>query len=218
MSKLGDIVRERRIAKGLSQKELAKLVGMAQPSITNIEAERQTERPRKLHELMAVLEIPRDQINKLLNLETGNEWNRLANLESGDNESKGTTPMLTVYYSRFDSDTQGMLLSDKFEKVAGPLSLAEVEDAYGVQVSGTSMEPAYNPGETAFVHPYAALAPGCDILLRKPDPDRLALIRKLIAETDTEWKVHQYNPEEDAILLKEEWPLAEKIVGKYNRQ
>lgn len=103
-----------------------------------------------------------------------------------------------------------------FEQIAGPRSLAEVEGAYGVRVLGNSMEPAYKPGETVFVHPSASLVPGCDVILRQSDPDRSAVIHTLVRETESEWHVHQYNPDADMMLSKSEWPICEKIVGKYN--
>jgi phage repressor protein C with HTH and peptisase S24 domain len=111
-----------------------------------------------------------------------------------------------------------MLLSDKYEKIAAPESLADLEDAYGIQVSGTSMEPAFKPGDTVFVHPYAALVPGCDVVLRKPEPERLAIIRQLLSENAIEWRVFEYRTSQESILPKAEWPRCEKIFGKYSRQ
>lgn len=58
MAEFHEIMRKKRIEKGLSQYELADLVGIKQPSINHIEMGRRNPSFEVLVKLCAVLEIP----------------------------------------------------------------------------------------------------------------------------------------------------------------
>jgi hypothetical protein len=51
--------------------------------------------------------------------------------------------------------------------------------------------------------------------LRRQEVGGEVLLRKLIAETATEWTVQQLFPEKIYSLPKAEWPIANRIIGKY---
>ena len=212
MTSPGERIRQAREAKGLSQTDLARQVGVKQPSIQNIENGR-TKDPRKLMEIAAVLDIPLAELRP-----TMAALNRIVTQPPAVSNPQADFPVFFASPAA-SSDATWLLSADPVEYVERPSLLATVRDSYGLRVSGSDMEPAYEPGDIVFVHPYLPPVADSDVLLRgEADGVPRGIIRRLVRETETAWQVRQWSPRRDAEMARSKWPRAHRIVGKYNRK
>lgn len=101
--------------------------------------------------------------------------------------------------------------------VARPAVLLRVRDGYGMIVSGDSMSPAHKSGSTALVNPHLPprIEDICVFRSHSEDGTTLALIKEYRGQTETHWKVRQYNPPKDFTLKKSEWQVCHRAVGNY---
>jgi phage repressor protein C with HTH and peptisase S24 domain len=78
---------------------------------------------------------------------------------------------------------------------------------YGLRVLGTIMEPRYEPGEVIWLNPNIPGKAGDDVLLfpANESVDQRRCLRRLVAESETEWTVRQYNPPATENLSKSLW-------------
>ncbi|WP_132412547.1 S24 family peptidase [Neorhizobium sp. S3-V5DH] len=107
---------------------------------------------------------------------------------------------------------------DPVEMVKRPAILEGVRDAYGVLLTGSSMEPAYWPGDMALVHPHLPPARDSDVVLFHVPPhnEAEAIIKRLTSFNDSEWRLKQYNPAMEFTESRVEWSICHRVVGKYN--
>jgi phage repressor protein C with HTH and peptisase S24 domain len=100
-----------------------------------------------------------------------------------------------------------------------PDFLARVDGAYGMIISGNSMDPEMKSGSTALINPHLPPRIGdtCIFRCRKDDVE-LAMVRQLKNVSDTIWSVHQHNPKKDFPLKRSEWPICHVAVGNYFRR
>lgn len=109
---------------------------------------------------------------------------------------------------------------DPIEVVKRPAILEGVKGAYGLLVSGDSMEPAYDHGDMALVHP--GLGPGrlVDVVLydHPPDGNAEAIIKRMVGWNEREWQLRQFNPRKDWSVHRADWPTCHRVVGKYARR
>lgn len=110
------------------------------------------------------------------------------------------------------------LTKDPVEYREKPVYLENVADAYGIYVRGESMEPRYRPGEIADIHPHKPPRPSDHVVLYRDsgDGDEAACIKLLVAMTDKEWTVMQYNPRKTYKLSRREWPRCHVVVGSHS--
>jgi len=103
---------------------------------------------------------------------------------------------------------------------ARPEFLARVEDAYGMIVTGDSMEPEAKHGSTALVNPHLPPRPGDTCIFRSHSQDgsAKAMIKQLVRSNQHTWFVHQHNPKRDFELKRAEWQVCHTVVGNYNRR
>lgn len=101
--------------------------------------------------------------------------------------------------------------------VARPSVLLRVQDGYGMIVTGDSMDPAIKSGATALINPHLPPRLGDLCLFRNHADDGSvhAVIKEFRGETETAWKVKQYNPGKDFTLKKSDWQIVHRIVGSY---
>lgn len=227
---LGETIRKYRESKGWSESDLAKVVGLSQPAVHNIEAGKGKKRPKtpkKIREIVRALEIPESELPAHIV-----ELLRPYFIESDtkhfvDNHTPySLTYDFPVYYSAGATSGQHgavIVSAEPVEYLERPTPLIKVRDSYGVRVSGTSMEPAYWAGDVVFVHPYLHAAADSDILLRtESHGEQRAMVKYLVRQTDSHWHLRQWNPapgeKQDFVVLKADWPRADRIVGKYNRR
>lgn len=83
------------------------------------------------------------------------------------------------------------------------------------------MDPAFEPGDTAWVNPRLPLVRECDVILYSIDTENgeaKATIKRLVSWTDTEWTLRQHQPKKTFKLKKIEWPKCHRVVGKFSRR
>jgi len=101
-----------------------------------------------------------------------------------------------------------------------PDFLARVEDAYGIIVTGDSMDPECKHGSTAIVNPHLPQRNGDTCIFRAHADDGAvhAIVKQLVRYNDKTWYVHQHNPKKDFELKRSEWQVCHVVVGNYNRR
>jgi len=244
MGDLADMVREAREARGLSQAELARRLGVPPQSIQQLEAGA-VKNPRYLVPLCSMLDL--DFIHFSGDIDGDGPPPIVSSRRPGagplqvriDRKTKKVfvenpplkrpnEPLvgdadLPVYASAEGGPYGAITISsDPLEYVKRPSPLFSSPKGFGVFVTGESMEPAYEQGDIALVHAERPVQRDADALfVSVPDGkgDTRALIKRLISWTNSEWRVREYAPERrDFTLSRDDWPNAHLIVGKYARR
>lgn len=136
--------------------------------------------------------------------------------------TKVETPLgardLPVFAAVEGGDGDLVVSTEPVDLVPRPWYLGEVKDGYGVIVTGESMYPAYEPGDTAIVNPRLPYLRGkVHIFTCESENSHFrATIKVLIKVTQTEWIVEQHNPPKQFALPRSVWTHARRVVGKYN--
>lgn len=86
----------------------------------------------------------------------------------------------------------------KIDDVLAPPALQNVRDAYAVYIDGTSMEPRYKAGETAYVHPHLPVRGGDFVVVQimashDGDPPD-GYIKQFVSKDDVRLRLAQLNP------------------------
>lgn len=111
-----------------------------------------------------------------------------------------------------------ILSSDPIESREWPDVLVGVPGGYGLLITGTSMIPALRPGDIALVHPHLPARPDDEVILQREDHGtRHGMVKTLIRQSATEYKLKQWNPAKEFTRSKKEWPLCHLVVGKFRR-
>ncbi|WP_316214159.1 helix-turn-helix transcriptional regulator [Bradyrhizobium sp. SZCCHNR2032] len=125
---------------------------------------------------------------------------------------------LPVYGTAQAGDDGELVISDRpVDYVARPSVLLRVQDAYGTIVTGDSMFPAVKNGATALVNPHQPprIEDICVFRSHADDGGVHILIKEYRGQTESHWKVRQYNPPKDFTLKKSEWQVCQRVVGNY---
>jgi phage repressor protein C with HTH and peptisase S24 domain len=183
---VGDRVRERRQALGLSQPQLAKKVG----GIT-YQAIQQLENGGGSRHLVGIARA----------LGVTAEW-----LQDGVGPSPakvvaarhGTADKLKVLgMAECGADGWSLWNGDVIDLIERPAGLIGVPNAYAVYVVGASMEPRYHPGEVVHIHPGRPVDVGAYVLVQrrgKTGEAPLAVIKRLAKRTASKITLEQFNP------------------------
>lgn len=132
-------------------------------------------------------------------------------------------PDFPVYASAEGGPGQIIRSSDPVDFQPRPVMLNKVVGAYGLLVTGDSMDPEYRSGDTALVNPHLGPIGGeVFIFYAEHDGEARATIKHLRKATADKWLVSQHNPPEgmskDFTLSRREWAIAHRVVGKYSRR
>lgn len=181
MNKLSTIVKQKRKAMGLNQKQFGNLFGVDQRTVSAIE-KGETAMPRNSEKLSAVLGISTQEMSSMMAI-AGIELNKTERMPSAVREkvnkivapdrivdrykSVSQEPGVSVrhvppignrdvpVYGRAQGGPDGMFEFNG--EIMGwetrPPNLDGVRDAYAVYVDGDSMYPRYKPGETVWINP-----------------------------------------------------------------
>lgn len=211
---IGAAIRAAREAKGLSQADLARAIGIKQQSLDSVEKGK-TARSKFLPEIVSELGlrpedvglpkeapepgfVPPAQIQQ-----PGRDFPIYAAAEGGPGELiRSTEPV--DWYPR-------------------PSPVAHVRDAYGLFVSGESMAPEFEPGDIALVNPILPPLPGkpC-IFYTELHGEARATIKRFLRASATVWHVFQHNPPrgmtQEFTLSRKEWGICHRVLGKYYPQ
>ncbi len=79
-----------------------------------------------------------------------------------------------------------------------PPGLEDVEGAYAVQIQGTSGEPRFYHGETAWINPHLRVRERDDVIVQVLDDDGevASYIKRFVSRSDDVLRLYQYNPGE----------------------
>jgi len=131
-------------------------------------------------------------------------------------------PDLPVYASARAGDDGMVITFDPVDWTLRPDELLRAKRAFGFVVSGDSMEPRIEQGDTVFIHPTLAPRRGDDVLLTAIDlfketgeltGETRALVKRLVKIEPKAWVVKQYNPLREYRLARDEWQHTYKIVS-----
>lgn len=213
---IGAVIRSAREAKGLSQADLARAIGIKQQSLDSVESGK-TAKSKYLPEIAAELGLKPDDIGLPKEaapatdgwmptsqiLQPGRDFPIYASVEGGPGEIiRSTEPV--DWYPR-------------------PAPVAHVRDAYGLYVVGESMAPEFDPGDIALVNPILPAMPGkpC-IFYSERQGEARATIKRFLRATNGQWHVFQHNPPhgmtKEFTLSKKEWGICHRVLGKYYPQ
>ncbi|WP_441235633.1 helix-turn-helix domain-containing protein [Bradyrhizobium sp. 930_D9_N1_4] len=209
----GGIIREAREKRGWSQKELGDRVGISQPAIKKIEdgATRQTKFMPKIAQLLELdLAVLDDSLNS-------------QRLDEAPPPLQPGRPDFRIFASAEGGPGEIIRSAEPVDFVPRPTHLVHVRDAYGLLITGTSMEPEYNAGEMAIVEPSMPVIGGeVYIFYAELHGEARATIKKLRRATVDNWLVTQHNPQEgksrDFSLPRREWTIAHRVTGKFTRR
>lgn len=96
------------------------------------------------------------------------------------------------------SDGRFIFNGHKIDDVLAPPALQNVREAYAVYVDGTSMEPRYKAGETAYVHPHLPVRAGDFVVVQimashDGDPPD-GYIKQFVSKDEVRLRLTQLNP------------------------
>lgn len=201
---LGDQIRAERVRRGLSQSALGKAVGISQPAIKKIE-DGQTQKSKFLQDLLDYLGLGR---HTPLVVEAPKAEPRLFS-ENAD---------MPVFASAEGGSGVIILSTDPIEYVRRPYTLENISDAYAILITGDSMDPAFEPGDTAWVNPRLSFVRGCDVILYNIQDEQKATIKRLVSWTEHHWTLRQHNPQKTFKLARADWHICHRVVGKFSRR
>ena len=245
MSKLSEVVRQRRHEIGLSQPQLARRIGVSAQAVQQLEAG-DVRRPRYLVELASALGLDPLALHEGRSVVVGLGATALPSpaMSSGRNRSgasgaAGEQAMgasepprpnavfgysaamgardLPVYASA-QGGPDGMLVSyDPIEWIERPAPLAGVPNAFAMYVVNDSMEPRYRQGDLLLIHPQRPVRKGNDVLVitRSDGDDHEAFIKELVSVDIDQVTLRQLNPEKTFSLPREKVTGLNLVVGAY---
>jgi phage repressor protein C with HTH and peptisase S24 domain len=210
---IGKIVRYAREQKKLSQEQVAEVVGGGQSTIGRIENGDFKRPPATLSAIAQLLGIDPAEFKLDLPLPAPGS---LVRSPLGADELK-------VYASAEGGPGEIILSTDPVDMIPRPSIVANIKEAYGLIITGTSMWPEYRHGETAIVNPLLPFQPGeIHIFYAEREGAARASIKELRRATDEKWFVSQHNPPDgkpkDFTLARREWRWAHRVLGKYSRR
>lgn len=224
---LAAIVRHWRQERHLSQPQLAKLVGVSQQAIQQLEAG-ETRAPRYLVRLAREMSVDPEALldGRLQPVEV----RRPAPAAGGSLLGQPPLPNagavgpasfgardLPVYASA-QGGPDGMLVSyEPIEWIERPAPLGGVPSAFAMYVVNDSMEPRYHQGDLLLVHPQRPVKRGQDVLvIRASDESQhSAYIKQLVALDESRVRLRQLNPPQEFELERALVVGLHLVVGVY---
>lgn len=204
MESVGDRIKKARIAKRMTQDELAQRWGIRRVSVTQWEQGKTTPGP--------------DKIPGLIELFGGNAeyWLGGDAAEPGNMPvsralpAANASPPVPVQYPTArlpmlgtavgGEDGRFVLNGSQIGDALCPPQLLGVPNAYGVFVNGTSMEPRYHPGEAVFVNPHLPVRQGDYVVVQVAgefDGDDLAgYVKRFVSMNSRELVLEQFQDRE----------------------
>lgn len=196
----GRRVRIAREAKGLSQPQLADLVGMSQQGINEIEQGR-SKRPRKLPEIAEALGRSTDWLLAKTDEDIPDPSRHPSNASFPPTFIPFPDRKLPLLgQSVAGPNGRFVLNGQQVGSVFCPPVLDGVDGAYAVLVYGTSMEPKFEAGETVWLHPYLPVRRGdyvvAQVVSDETGTDLDSYIKQFVSRSATKLILRQFNPDE----------------------
>lgn len=92
-----------------------------------------------------------------------------------------------------------ILNGQELARVFCPPNLVGVEGAYAVQIYGTSGEPRFYAGETAWINPHTPVRQGDDVIAQiyGDDDDTVSsYVKRFVSQSSKVLRLYQYNPDD----------------------
>ena len=203
---VGDRVKERRRALGLSQPQLAKKVGgITYQAIQQLEAGGGS---RHLVSIARALGVTAEWLQDGM----GPAPSKPTQARAGAAEKLKVLGM-----AQCGPDGWSLWNGDVIDLIDRPAGLAGVPNAYAVYVVGASMEPRYHPGEVVHIHPGRPIDIGAYVLVqRKPKASGeapLAVIKRLAKRTGAKITLEQFNPPKSFEIKSDDIVSIHRVVG-----
>lgn len=221
MSIIPENVRAARKRKGMSQQQLADAAGVGQSTIDKLETGK-TRASRYIARIAAVLDVDVSELDS--DFEAGAILPvRVESYAVPGRKILGDKDF--PIYAAYEGEGGSMVLSSEpLEYIHRPEFMLNETEGYGIMVVGEAMEPAYEPGDTALVHPRLPILPATDVILyaQAEGSGERAIIRRLLKTTQEAWLLRQWNPPQgevqDFALDRNGWTKCHRVVGKYSRR
>lgn len=235
MARIADIVKAERERMGLSQSELARVIGVSPQSIQQLESGL-VARPRYLPELSEALGFDLrefERSGRRLPVRSSSAPAAGGPASDGAPEASAghlhptTTPQavpagfgrkdLPVYASA-QGGPDGMLVSyEPIEWVQRPERLVGVPDAFAMYVVNDSMEPKYRQGDLLLIHPTRPVRRGDSVLLIKlsENQEHSAFIKELVSMDADKVTFKQYNPAKTFKIERRQVQGLHLVIGAY---
>lgn len=213
MATPGEIIRLKREAAKLTQTQLATDVGTNQQTIDKIE-NGITKKSSFFPAIAARLDIP------LGDLDPGYKAVReaVSSVIIPERSLMSLERLFPVYASAEGGAGEIIRSSDPIDFVPRPAPVQHVKEAYGLIVTGDSMEPEFRPGDTLILNPKLPLIGGESyVFYSEMDGEARATVKNLRRATPDNWMVRQWNPAKDFSLKRKEWAICHRVLGKYSR-
>lgn len=211
----GERIKAAREARGWSTYDLAKRIGISQPAIMKIEGG-ETRQSKFFPQIARALELDlSDLIPSLEAAPPGPEVIPEAALISDRD--------FPIYASAEGGPGEILRSSEAVDFMPRPAPVLHVKGAYGLLVTGDSMEPEYRNGDTAIINPHLPVVGGeVYIFYGEKHGEARATIKHLRRATADKWMVSQWNPpagqERDFALARKDWAIVHRVLGKYSRR
>jgi SOS-response transcriptional repressor LexA len=206
MKAIGSILKTRRIAKGMTARQLAGIVGVSDAHIIYIEKGQRKATFDKLANIIRTLGLSVDEVLSGIGQEApeaqGMDLRRLSQIPVVTWVTAGRWPDVCDAYEPggdeewIDSDVRG-------------------RNVFALRVTGDSMEPEFHDGEVLTVNPHAESLPGDFVVVKNSDGETTF---KQLKRYGTKWVLHPLNPKyEDQVLKRGEFHIIGKVVKKEKR-
>ena len=125
--------------------------------------------------------------------------------------------LIPVYASAEGGEGSLIVSHDEIGRAPRPHVLEGVKDAYAILITGTSMVPAYKPGDRAWVNPTLPPARETDCILYAVDEtgEAKATIKEMVTWTDAAWTLKQHNPAKTFKADRGIWTTHHRVVGNF---
>lgn len=219
---IGDRIKDARKKAGISQAELARLVGRSQSAVAEWETGGTEPRRNIVEKIAAVLDVSPLWLEVGGAVEAGRSYEPRSTDDTSLSESAQSLsdPAGPVYATIAGGDGEQTVTSNVVEYRSKPSKWNNVKGLYGFYVISDSMEPRINAGELIWVHPNRRPAPGQEAVFTKPgskEDGAQAAVKVYVGQTPTTWIVKQYNPEREYDLSKTEWDCQLIVDLDFNR-
>ena len=202
---LGERVKERRTALGLSQPQLAKRVGgISYQAIQQLE---QGGGSKHLVSIARALGVTAEWLQ---------DGHGPAPAKPAPARAAPQERLKVLGMAECGPDGWSLWNGDVIDMIERPASLNGVAQAYAVYVVGASMEPRYHPGEVVHIHPGKPVNVGAYVLVQrraKGGDTPLAVIKRLVKRTPTRLTLEQFNPAKTFEIKAEDIVSVHRVVG-----
>lgn len=206
---IGDRIKDARKKAGISQAELARLVGRSQSAVAEWETGGTEPRRNIVEKIATVLDVSPLWLEIGGVVEAGRSYEPVPTEDAGGQEgAQSRQEPGPVYATIAGDDGEQIVGVNVVEYRPKPSKWNNVKGLYGFYVISDSMEPRINAGELIWVHPNRRPAPGQEAVFTRLDSNQdgaHAAVKVYMGQTPTTWVVKQYNPEKEYDLSKAEW-------------